>query len=404
MSSATIPTRETRLDSSGGFRGFPGSPPGDASAVVPPALLSVAGLTAAAGAFSPGQDGARYVSRHTPYYPWFPKDFAADAHVMAMSNTQELIYRRLLDRSWELGPLPSDEKSLARLAGVYPATFRKAWSFPLADCWESRDDGSLINQRLEDERSRAVTRSEVARNNSQERWRIRSNRLKTNNGSDAGALRPDSGRNAIQTQIHTEIQSPSLQHRDRKKRGEETPARASREQCSAGAEPGEIPLFPSGVKWSKVEGKVEMLPDFRRWLTQHLKELSTQEGLHVELTPAEAQESWGRLNGHMLRNTHKTGKALPSIVVNWFENDLRRKAGRKREQSVRGRSKTANSLAAIDRWEERILAREAEEMDESICACPRDHETESLVTQGVREYCPDACGWSRLAPGISDGR
>ncbi len=206
------------------------------------------------------------------------------------------------------------------------------------------------------------------------------------------------------TDTDTDKDNSSKKRSARKKRREETPARAPREQCSAGAEPGEIPLFHSGVKWSKVEGKVEMLPDFRRWLTQHLKELSTQEGLHVELTPAEAQESWGRLNGHMLRNTHKTGKALPSIVVNWFENDLRRKAGRKREQSVRGRSKTANSLAAIDRWEERILAREAEEMDESICACPRDHETESLVTQGVREYCPDACGWSRLAPGISDGR
>lgn len=64
-------------------------------------------------------------------------------------------------------------------------------------------------------------------------------------------------------------------------------------------------------------------------LFEHLEAMAKREKLRM-LTKPELQESWGRLNTHLVGNRMKTGpKTLPTLTVKWFENDLR-KLGRRR--------------------------------------------------------------------------
>lgn len=85
---------------------------------------------------------------------WFPKDYRADPLVMGMTDDQDLAYRRMIDTSWEVGPLPPDPKRIAQLIRFDPDRFAAAWCYPLTDCWKKGEKG-LTNPRLERERRRA---------------------------------------------------------------------------------------------------------------------------------------------------------------------------------------------------------------------------------------------------------
>ena len=106
---------------------------------------------------------------------------------------------------------------------------------------------------------------------------------------------------------------------------EETETKRDGDEEQARSEPVEVPLpIPVGIRFSKISNRVEMDEDFRSWLREHLEELATSEGLRM-LSRAEFQDSWGRLNGHLIGNPRKRGtKTLRPMSVNWFENDLRR--------------------------------------------------------------------------------
>lgn len=119
------------------------------------------------------------MSCNFPYYRWFPKDYIGDAEVQAMTDDQDLAYRRLLDKSWEIGPLPNDVKKLAAYVRYTLVRFEQCWCFPLSDCWHENKDGKLINNRLEDERDFAFTRANNARKAVMSRWKKRRKRLKT---------------------------------------------------------------------------------------------------------------------------------------------------------------------------------------------------------------------------------
>ena len=88
--------------------------------------------------------------------------------------------------------------------------------------------------------------------------------------------------------------------------------------------PSAWPDWYVDITWNKKELKVEMTDRARHSLSEHLREVAAQENISP-LTLKEAQYAWGVLNGHLIGNRYKTGpKTLPPLVVNWFENDLRR--------------------------------------------------------------------------------
>lgn len=83
--------------------------------------------------------------------PWWPRDFAADEHVMMMTLEAEGLYRRLLDFQWTSGSIPADIRAIAVICkGIDVRKVRRIWAqvSPLfTPCPDNPQ--RLINQRLE---------------------------------------------------------------------------------------------------------------------------------------------------------------------------------------------------------------------------------------------------------------
>ena len=80
------------------------------------------------------------------------------------------------------------------------------------------------------------------------------------------------------------------------------------------------------VWWNKVKREVELKPGAIERLKRELEWNRGEEHLRYELTDAEFQVGWGRLNGHLIGAPFKTNpKTLPAFVLNWFTTDLRQK-------------------------------------------------------------------------------
>lgn len=103
----------------------------------------------------------------TPYLPHFDfyvADWLLSRRVSEMSFAQRGLYLHLMCLSWRNGNLPADPDRLARLAGCSREEFDSLWVGPLSECFTQRE-GSLINDRLEIERAKAIQRSDAARAN-----------------------------------------------------------------------------------------------------------------------------------------------------------------------------------------------------------------------------------------------
>jgi uncharacterized protein YdaU (DUF1376 family) len=86
-----------------------------------------------------------------PAFQFYPRDFLMDGPVLAMSLAEKGAYITLLSVCWLEGAIPDDASQLARILGVPVGEFRKVWP-ALAPCFQRRDDGRLVNKRLEEER------------------------------------------------------------------------------------------------------------------------------------------------------------------------------------------------------------------------------------------------------------
>lgn len=98
-----------------------------------------------------------------PHYPWWVYDYNSDPMVLAMTDEQDLAYRRLLDQSWDMGPLPKEIERLAVLTRYSMDKFRAVWTYPLTECWNENEGGMLMNSRLEKVRRDVVDRYEQTR-------------------------------------------------------------------------------------------------------------------------------------------------------------------------------------------------------------------------------------------------
>ncbi len=111
----------------------------------------------------------------SPWYPWFPRDFAADEPVMLMSLEQEGAYRRLLDHQWLHGSIPADLGQLAVICKMLPAArMRSVWA-GVSRCFEAVEGTDrMVNPRLERVRDTAEEHRERQRQNgskgAQKRW------------------------------------------------------------------------------------------------------------------------------------------------------------------------------------------------------------------------------------------
>ena len=87
-----------------------------------------------------------------PAFQLYAADFYMDT--TAWSATQVGIYFRLLMHEWVNGSIPNDEKRLARIGGIDPGNFKKAWVQDISKKFTSNGEGDLVNRRLEAEREK----------------------------------------------------------------------------------------------------------------------------------------------------------------------------------------------------------------------------------------------------------
>lgn len=98
-----------------------------------------------------------------PYYAWYPRDFALNERVAAMTLEEEGAYRRLLDHQWLHGSIPADLGAIAAICkNISASRMKKLW-VRLEPCFSvmAWDPTRLTNRRLELER--AITEEKLAR-------------------------------------------------------------------------------------------------------------------------------------------------------------------------------------------------------------------------------------------------
>lgn len=150
----------------------------------------------------------------------------------------------------------------------------------------------------------------------------------------------------------TKIDTPPLDDKKTYKRDDQ-----EAESAKPDSFPENWPQWYRGIGWDKKGQKVTFTEETREALSNHLQQIAAEEKLRP-LTRIEAQRSWGRLNGYLIKpqNSRCRGlKSLAAIVVNWFENDLR--------DANRIRGPTSKQNAADVAFDEAIRKAEEEERE-----------------------------------------
>jgi len=121
-------------------------------------------------------------SKCRPWYRWYPKDFIGDEKVRALSPMAELMYRRMLDASWESSTckLPDDIEYLNRLLGkgISSSEFKKAWheiQYPGREILESFN-GEVWSKRLFEQFLDCIEKSGDGADAAFKRWKSSGNR------------------------------------------------------------------------------------------------------------------------------------------------------------------------------------------------------------------------------------
>lgn len=252
-----------------------------------------------------------------PFYPWYPKDYAGDALVRAMTKDQDLTYRRLLDQSWELGGLPSEPYKLAMLAGYTPEEFKEVWTYPLTDCWVENGDGELVNKRLEFQRGVVQKKSIAGAKAANARWKAERKLLRGKKKSKhAVALKPHSERNAIKREMETEIEM-----KKKRKRRAASPPSLPGIAAAAHAAQGRKPRKKKEpeVWWSqermKFEGNLDSIKQKVR--TRYEGEFGTR---WINATWHSILE-WSEDNPEKIKEKKDHGL----FILNWFGRDAKTK-------------------------------------------------------------------------------
>ena len=111
-----------------------------------------------------------------PFMPLFFGDFLAST--TTWDGEERSLYLLLLAYQWAAGPLPKDERRLARMCQYDFDRFQSLWVGIVRSKFDETDDG-LVNPRLEDHRQKALSiskkRAEIGKAGAAKRWHTDSN-------------------------------------------------------------------------------------------------------------------------------------------------------------------------------------------------------------------------------------
>lgn len=97
-----------------------------------------------------------------PYYTLYPQDFDCDEHIRMMDDSELGMFMRFLNHSWINNGLPAATEDLQRLFRYAPDTFNQQW-VRVSPCFPISADGRRRNERQEQERLKAVEKTEQAK-------------------------------------------------------------------------------------------------------------------------------------------------------------------------------------------------------------------------------------------------
>lgn len=156
----------------------------------------------------------RNPSDKAPAYQWYPKDYESDTDVICMTGLQEYAYRRLLDRQWLDGSIHPDPRRIALMVpkcGPVEYFISDIWPL-LSEKFVPREDGRLVNRRLERHRSeRSAFIQEMSDNGTrgaEARWGGDDKSIATPSQNDGQAIATPSQKNASPISV-SDLQSPS---------------------------------------------------------------------------------------------------------------------------------------------------------------------------------------------------
>ena len=91
-------------------------------------------------------------------YPWYITDWRESEAVLTMTIEQRGLYRELLDMCWREGSLPTEERTLRKLAMAEQAEFDKCW--PVVKTQFTERDGRLWNAKVDEKRPEVLKSKE----------------------------------------------------------------------------------------------------------------------------------------------------------------------------------------------------------------------------------------------------
>jgi hypothetical protein len=114
--------------------------------------------------------------KELPFFKWYVLDAETDENFKAMSDAEVGFYLRCLDHSWINQGLPADLKERALVLNRSTAYIRRMW-VRVGRCFEPSptDQHRLINPRQEQERTKALSRSDAASKSIRTRWERNTN-------------------------------------------------------------------------------------------------------------------------------------------------------------------------------------------------------------------------------------
>lgn len=105
-----------------------------------------------------------------PYYKMYPADAETDERFKSMSDTEKGFYWRCLNHCWINGSLPADPSERAKALGNPQSYADRMWE-RVGRCFSPMQGGSrVINPRQEEERSKAICKSEKATESIRKRY------------------------------------------------------------------------------------------------------------------------------------------------------------------------------------------------------------------------------------------
>jgi uncharacterized protein YdaU (DUF1376 family) len=106
------------------------------------------------------------VSEPLVHFRFYPGDFMDSEKVAKMNAAERGVYTSALCWQWGEGSIPDDPDALAPLIRLKASDVKRAWPV-VRSCFSVRDDGRLVQPRLEAERSAAADRLRKARESGQ---------------------------------------------------------------------------------------------------------------------------------------------------------------------------------------------------------------------------------------------